>query len=241
MPFKVLQYGTWVVSSLLLLATAAQLWRRGHLSYLRVFFVYLIAVGSHGLLNLGLCFTHEVWWFYSFFIGSFVTTLLAFFVLYEVAKNAISIPSFRLDTSTFMALCAVSAVIAVAVSANTEVTGSTFVRARILLEVVLRVMQVCILAIFAAISALLGVFWRRVEFGIVLGYGIYAASQLTVMYLRASGISDTASAIVPLLSYCCAAMIWFLYSTVIDPVIEGEVQPLLSEIHTSKAALERLH
>ena len=102
-------------------------------------------------------------------------------------------------------------------------------------------MQVCILAIFAAISVLIGAFWRRVEFGIVLGYGIYAASQLAVMFLRASGISDTASAIIPLVSYCCAAMIWFLYSTVIDPVIEGEVEPLLSEIHTSKAALERLH
>jgi hypothetical protein len=240
MLLKALEYGTWVLSSFLLLATAVQIWRKGNLSHLRVFFIYLLVVGTHTLLNLCLRFTNDVWWFYSFFIGSVITTLLGFAVLYEVAKNVISLPAFKLNASTFLTLCATSAVIAVLVTANTGVAGTSFVRARILFEVALRVMQVCILAIFAATSIFLGLFWQRVEFGIVLGYGLYAASQLAVMYLRAAGLSNTVSFIVPLISYCCAAMIWFVYSTRVDSVIEGDVEPLLSEIHVSRAVLERL-
>jgi hypothetical protein len=189
---------------------------------------------------LGLSFTNEIWWFYSFFTGKVITTLLGFAVLFEVASNVIAIPAFRLNRSTFMTLCAVSAVFAVIVTASTDVSGTPFVRVRILLEVALRVMQMCLLAIFAAISIFFGISWRRVEFGIVLGYGFYASAQIAVMYLRAAGTSDSISALVPLISYCCTATIWFVYSTVIDPAVEGDVEPLLSEIHNSQAALERL-
>ena len=242
MLLKSLQYGAWVLSSVALLATAAQLWRAGHLPRLRFFFSYLVIAGFHGWINLVLSFTHPLWWFYSFYIGNVITTLLGFVVLYEVAISAVSTPYLKIDRSTFLGLCAMGAVLAIAAVAVTEVEAHYFLRVRILLEVGLRVTQVTILVIFAAISLVFGLFWRRVEFGIVLGYGLYATSQLTVMYLRASGtpVSQTLFSVAPVVSYCISSFVWLVYSSVADPVISTNTGPLLLEVRRSHAAIERL-
>lgn len=242
MLLKIVQYGTWALSSVLLLAAAAQLWRGEHLPRLRIFCSYLVLVGIHGILNLFLSFTNPLWWFYSFYVGNVITTLLGFVVLYEVADSAVSSPSLKIDRSTFMALCAVGAFVAVAVTAFIEVEGHSFLRVRILLEVALRVVQVTILAIFAILSFIFGLFWRRVEFGIVLGYGLYASSQLAVMYLRASGsaISEKVFAVVPMLSFCASALVWLVYSSMADPAIRTDSELLFMEVQRSHAAIERL-
>jgi len=240
MLLKAVEYTAWLLASVFLFATAFELWRAGRIRNFRVFALYLVVVGSHGLINFGLSFIDPIWWFYSFFIGNFITTLLGFAVLFEVARSAISIPTFKLDASRFLSVCAVAAVLAVIVSANTEVTGNAFMRARILLEVALRVMQVSILAIFAAISIFFGLLWRRVEFGIVFGYGIYAASQLAVMYLRAAGGPATQKlfVLIPTISFCFATMIWLVYSRLTDPVVDVEIEPLLSNMQTSMQQLK---
>jgi hypothetical protein len=242
MLLKIVQYGAWALSSVLLLAAAAQLWRGGHLPRLRIFFTYLVLVGIHGLLNLFLSFANPLWWFYSFYAGNAVTTLLGFVVLYEVADSAVSSPSLKINRSTFMALCAVGAFVAVAVTAFIEIEGHSFLRVRILLEVALRVVQVTILGIFAILSFIFGLFWRRVEFGIVLGYGLYASSQFAVMYLRASGnpVSEKVFAIVPVVSFCASALVWLIYSSVADPEVRTNTEPLLVEVQRSHAAIERL-
>lgn len=242
MLLKTLQYGAWVLSSFALLGAAAQMRRGGHLPRLPFFFSYLVIAGVHGLLNLLLSFTNPLWWFYSFYVGNVITTLLGFVVLYEVAISAVSTPNLRIDRSTFLGLCAMGAVVAVAAVAVTQVEAHYFLRVRILLEVGLRVIQVTILAIFAAISLILGLFWRRVEFGIVLGYGLYATSQLAVMYLRASGtpVSQTLFSVVPVVSYCISAFVWLAYSSVADPVVCANTQPLLLEVRRSHAAIGRL-
>ncbi len=239
---KSLQYGAWVLSSVALLATAVQLRRGGHLPRLRFFFSYLVIAGFHGGIDLLLSFTNPLWWFYSFYIGNVITTLLGFVVLYEVAIAAVSTPKLKIDRSTFLGLCAMGAVLAVAAVAVTEVEAHYFLRVRILLEVGLRVAQVTILAIFVGISSLFGLFWRRVEFGIVLGYGLYASSQLAVMYLRASGtpVSQTLFSIVPVVSYCVSSFVWLVYSSVADPVIRTNTEPLLLEVRKSHAVIERI-
>jgi hypothetical protein len=240
MLFKVIQNGSWLLSSLLLLATAAQLWRTGHHARLTTFFWYLLLVGTHGLINFVLSFIDPLWWFYSFFVGSFATTILGFVVLYEVARNSIHIPVFKLNPQLFLTLCAVGAALAVLVSVQTEVTGAFFIRVRILLEISLRVMQVSILCIFAFVSLFFGLLWRRLEFGVVLGYGIYAASQLLVMWLRASGTSSHVWTLIPLISYCCSATIWLVYSTIAASDIQADVESLETNVQASRAALERL-
>lgn len=241
MSLKALEYTIWVISSLTLFATAIQLRRRGLTSHLPVFFTYLLIVGTHGLLNLALSFLDPVSWFYSFFVGSFLTTLLGFAVLYEVARSAISTPAFKLNASSFALMCAIGAVIALFVSANTEVAGHTFVRARVILEAVLRVMQVSILAVFAAVSFFFGLWWRRVEFGIVLGYGLYACAQLSVMYLRAAGAgNETLYVFVPLISYSCAAVIWLIYSRMMELSVNVDLEPLITEVRQTHVAIERL-
>jgi hypothetical protein len=242
MLLKVVQYAAWTLSSVLLLGAAAQLWRGSHLARLPIFFVYLVLVGFHGLLNLLLSFTNPLWWFYSFYVGNVITTLLGFVVLYEVADSAVSGPSLKIDRSTFMALCAVGAFVAVAVTAFIQVEGHSFLRVRILLEVALRVVQVTILAIFAILSFVFGLFWRRVEFGVVLGYGLYATSQLAVMYLRASGsaVSEKVFAVVPMLSFCASALVWLVYSSMAEPAFRTDSEPLLVKVQRSHAAIERL-
>jgi hypothetical protein len=239
MLLKTVQYSVWVLSSVFLFATAVQLWRSGRVRNFRVFTFYLVFVGSCGLINLALSFIDPTWWFYSFFAGNVITTLLAFAVLFEVAKSAISIPIFKLDASRFLSFCAIAAVLAVVVSATTDVNGNAFIKARILLEVALRVMQVSILAIFAGVSIFFGLLWHRVEFGIVLGYGIYAASQLAVMYLQAAGGSTRELFVfIPLISFCCAALTWFVYSSLADPIVDVEIQLLLSNVQTSLQQLK---
>jgi hypothetical protein len=238
-----IEYGAWILSSLVLFATAIQLWRNGRIHNRRVFFVYLLVVGVHGLINLFLSLTNPVWWFYSFYLGAFITTLLGFVVLFEVAKAALSVPVFRLNSSTFFSLCAVGAVIAVIVSANTRFDGPSFMKVRLLLEVSLRIMQISILAIFAAVSVLFGLFWRRLEFGIVLGYGFYAASQLAVIFLRAS-VGDAAHKVfvlMPNVCFLCASVIWLVYSSVSDSTVAlAAREEVASKVYDASTAVERL-
>lgn len=240
---EIVQYAASALTSVVLLATAFTLWRRGLVSELPVFLCYLVLVAVHGLVNLVFSFTHQLWWFYSFYAGAFLTTLLGFAVLYEVARSAVSTPAIRIDKPTFFALCAAGAVLAVFVAINTHVEGPAFVRARILLEASLRVMQVSLLAIFVLISMFFGLLWRRIEFGIILGYGIYAASQLSVVYLRASGspAMETVFVLVPVLSYLISSVVWCAYSSASDSAIRVDVEQFLADINDSRATLERIH
>jgi hypothetical protein len=104
-------------------------------------------------------------------------------------------------------------------------------------------MQVSVLAIFAAVSVLFGLFWRRVEFGIVLGYGFYAASQLAVMFLRAS-VGDAAHKVLilmPDVSFLCASVIWLVYSSVSDSTVAlAEREEVASRVYDASTAIERL-
>jgi hypothetical protein len=212
--YLTIYYGTWVLSSLACLIAAAQLWRSNRHSEFRIFFVYLILAGLHGVANLALSLFSPGAWFFSFHVGSLLTSLLGFAVLYEASKAALSTPLFNLRSSSFLGFCAAAAVVAVSVCAAVEVSGPAFLRARVLLELALRLTQVSILIVFGAASAFYGLFWHRTEFGIVLGYGCYASVQLALMAHRASSPDRFAPHIVliPMLSFLASTIIWLLYS-----------------------------
>jgi hypothetical protein len=233
MPPKEIEYSIWVLSSLLPLLTAGQLWLRTRCGTHRTFIVYLVFVALHGLLNLFLSLTDPVLWFYSVYAGNVLTTLLGFAVLFETGKAALSAKSFRLSRSTFMVLCSLLAILAVVFAAQMDVKGPTFIRARILFEVALRVTQIGILGIFAVVSVVFGFFWKRLEFGIVLGYGLYASAQLPVMYLRAAGNGSTLLLFVPVVTYLVATIIWLVYACAREVEIDTDAQGLISAIDRS--------
>jgi hypothetical protein len=241
MLFEATYYGVWVLSSLTCLAAAARLWRANrHLGF-KTFFAYLILVGIHGLINLGLSLFNPVAWFYSFFIGTLITSLLGFAVLYEASQAAISTPVFKLRSNSFFTICAVAGVIASIVCLNVDVNGSDFSRVRVLIEMALRVMQVSILLVFATVSALFGLFWRRTEFGVVLGYGCYAAVQLALMTHRASITGDAPYLVLlPMISFLASAVIWLLYSGMKEPPAVVDAEILIPEIDDSLRFAQRM-
>jgi hypothetical protein len=236
-------YLMWSVSSVISLIGAGQLWKTSEVRRFPIFFAYLVLVGAHGLLNLALSAVSPILWFYSFYIGALLTTLLGFAVLYESARTAVSTPAFNLDRSTYLFLCAVGAVVAVVVSVLSEVHGPTFVRMRILFEVALRIMQLWILGIFATVSILFGLFWRRVEFGVVLGYGVYAAAQVSVMFLRAQGAanSNRIVTLAPMISYLCASLIWLSYASARQSAVDVDTGRMASDVQESLLVAQRLN
>lgn len=214
-----IQYAIWIAGLLAPIATAILLKRSGSAARHPVFVGYLLFVAAHAILLL-LIQQDPVAYFYSYYIGTLVIVALSFAVLYESSKAALSLPTFTLSKTHYFQLCALCCVIATIIVAMMHVQETALIlRARVMIEVALRIIQVGVLLIFLVATRFFGLYWKRLEFGIVAGYGTYAAVELAALVVRAfQGEAVVAHfAILKSVSFLMAAMIWVFYAYREDP------------------------
>lgn len=76
----------------------------------------------------------------------------------------------------------------------------------------LNVLQVALLLFFSLTVLMMGSGWEEHEFGIVLGFGLYAISQLVTTAVRAkAGYARTNVDQLPVIGYFVALVMWIIY------------------------------
>lgn len=225
-----IQYLIWIAGLLGLAATAVLLKRSGRTAQYPFFFGYLLFDAAHAIVLLWV--RHDpVAYFYCYYIGTLIIVALSFAVLYESSKAALSLPTFTLSKTHYFQLCALLCVVAVAVVAALDFQQQSLIlRARVMIETALRIDQVGVLLIFMFATRFFGLYWKRLEFGIVAGYGAYAVVELLALYMRASQGEAVANhfAIFKSVSFLFAICIWLFYARSKDPVTPRVEVPVLA-------------
>ena len=79
----------------------------------------------------------------------------------------------------------------------------------------MRVVQIGLIMFLLVFSRYLGVSWRQQSFGIALGFGEFAAFELIVVALRASGhIGQLTVDATNIIAYNCSVLVWLGYALV---------------------------
>jgi predicted secreted protein len=202
--------------TLLLLALIVTIHRRGEQKTFPRFFLYLIVVLFKSEIVLLIQPFSAVAHFYAYWVGEGVTILLSFTVIYEICSHIISSTAFPLSKTTFFRINVGLLLFASIVAALTIHSAPTdpVVRTVIVLTTALRTMQIGLFALLTAVSLFYGFFWTNSAFGIALGYGLYALSQLANTLVRVSVgvLGHEVYRYIAMLGYDCTVLIWLAYA-----------------------------
>jgi hypothetical protein len=207
----------WIGFALLAALVAMMILRRLYreFPFLFAYFVVEIAVAIVRRSFLVSFSALSMQYFYAYWISEGLVLLASFAVLYEVFLVRL-FPSFH-TTPVYRYLF--PAVILLGVFLAVFAFLSAPRHARNMLSVLvgrtslaLALLQVVLVVFFSLAVTLLGGGWKRHEFGIVLGYGVYAASMLVTTAVRAqAGYVKTSVDQLPRVGYLAALVIWLIY------------------------------
>lgn len=207
----------WVELVLLLAAVALMVWRHLYREF-PLFFTYFVLVVAAEALQRALLFVVSplsIEYFYVYWLTEAVTVAAAFASLYEVFLIRL-FPSFHTTPVykyLFPAIILGAAVLAVFVLFRAPRHGPNLLSVIVgETTLALNFLQAVLLLFFFAIVALMGRGWEWHEFGIALGYGIYAITKLITTAVRAqAGYARTPVDNLPRVGYFAALVIWLIY------------------------------
>ncbi|HUR36675.1 MAG TPA: hypothetical protein VM009_02585 [Terriglobales bacterium] len=217
MSLTLFQYVTWFTAPILLAITAIVMAKRKLNDRFPMFFTYAIfQVVSNFLLYLA---SHTSYrnYFYSYWVSTALGIALGFLVIHEIFEYAIRPYAGLRDLARMMfhwsamVLLLVSGIIGfTAPGSGTDHLMLTIAN----LERGVRLMQCGMLLFIAVFSARLGLTWRDLPCGIALGFGIFAATDLTMYSLRAQlGPSwNVALSRITSIGYAISAVTWVSFA-----------------------------
>jgi len=237
MSLSLIDYLLWVIGPILLVLTCGAVLKRRLVGEFPVFFAY---VAFHVLRSAVLFTVHLLHlqermsyadYFYAYWTAETVSIVLGFTVIYEiyckVFRNYDTLRQFggMVFGGAAVVLLAV-AVLTVASAPGADTPG--VVRAVLLLERSVRVMQCGLLVFLFLLSFYFGLPWRNHVFGIALGFGLFASIELVASALRSQigVIAATAYSQVRGAGYACGVMIWLGFLLAPQPALQyaGVVQ-----------------
>ncbi|HXW92439.1 MAG TPA: hypothetical protein VEK33_17960 [Terriglobales bacterium] len=211
-----IQLALWISHPVLeLLLASALVWRRLYRRF-PVFFAFVV----FQLLHFAVLFPiHQSGnyklYFYSYWISSTIDLTFGFLVIHEIFLDVFRAYHTLRDLGTILfkwaALVMMIVALVVAVSAPTE--RSPIVVAVLTMQRCVRVIQ-CGLVLFLMIfSNYLAVSWKQPSFGIALGMGVLASTQLAGNALYSGlKISGSSFALANTSLYCCTVLVWLGYA-----------------------------
>jgi hypothetical protein len=159
--------------------------------------------------------------FYAYWMTSAVSVALGFKVIHEIFVDIFRPYHTLKDLGSVLFKWAglVMLLVAGVVAASNPVSDSgPLVEAIITLQRSVRVVQVGLVLFLLFFSKYLGISWKQRSFGIALGFGIFAGSELGVVALNAGTyLGETISNYVNMGSYNCAIATWAIYSLLKSP------------------------
>lgn len=207
----------WVGVALLVAVAALMVWRRLYREFPFLFLYFIVEIAASVvrggfLIHVSVLSTQ---YFYAYWLTEAVTVLAAFAVLYEIFLIRM-FPSFH--TTPIARYLLPSLVLLAIVLAGLIFFAAPHHAPRMLTVVVgettlaLNVLQVALLLFFSVVLVAWGGGWEEHEFGIALGFGIYAITKLVTAAVRAkAGYAPTAIDQLPTIGYFVALVIWVIY------------------------------
>ena len=221
-------YLLWVIGPILLALSGGALLKRRLVCEFPVFFAY---VAFHVLRTAGLFTIHLLQlrqtmsyadYFYAYWIGETVSVGLGFTVIYEIYRKAFrNYDALRRWGAIMFGGAAVVLLVAAVLTAASAPGADTpgIVRAVVLLERSVRVMQCGLLALLFVLSSFFGLHWRNRLFGIALGFGVFATIELAAVAVRSHMGTAAAAAYsqIGTAAYACGLLTWVCYLLAPEP------------------------
>ena len=229
MSLSAIDYLLWAAGTALLALTGGVLLKRRLISEFPVFFAYV----AFQVLQMAGLFTIHVLqlqhrmsyadYFYAYWTAETVSIGLGFAIIYEIYRKAFRNYDALRQLGALMFGGAAVVLLAAAVLTAAFAPGADtpgIVRAVVLLERSVHVMQCGMLAFLFLLAFFFGMPWRNRLFGIALGFGVFASIELLAVTLRAQlgAIAATAYSQIGTAAYDCGVLIWVYYVLATEPV-----------------------
>ncbi len=215
------------VTILLLVAVAFVLFRRRYYRELPWFTTYIVYVAVYTVTAyyvVGKISKDPPTRFYAYWVGNLINQFVAFMVIIEVFRHCVrGYDSIRkIGINVLLAIALLAVIIAVLLAPfgsqfdNSEALRQ-MARSMLVLQRSIRVVQIGLLVAVFALSSYLGLSWRNFNFGIALGYGLYASVNLVTSvaweYLGARWNLPTGDVVTLIdgLAYKLTLILWMTY------------------------------
>jgi hypothetical protein len=211
-----IQLVLWISHPVLeLLLAAALLWRKLNKKF-PVFFSFVV----FQLLRFAVLFPIHQYgsynhYFYGYWIASSIALIFGFLVIHEIFLDVFR-PYHRLrdlGTILFKWAALVMMIVALVVAVSNPSAQSPIIEAVLTMQRAVRIIQVGLVLFLMIFSSYLAVSWKQPGFGIALGMGMLAGTQLTGNALYSGGeISDSTFGLLNTSLYCCTVLVWLVYA-----------------------------
>ena len=211
---QIIDLALWCAHPLLQAAVAVALWRRKLHKQFPTFFTYLLC--QIGLFLAIFPFRHHyTWFFWMYWIGAAVNVVLSFMIIHEVFLDVFR-PYHNLKdfgTVVFKWAGVVMLLVAVVVAFSNSSDRGPLMHAVITLQRSARVVQFGLIVFLLLFSRFLGVSRRQFSFGIALGFGFLAGTELLLLALGSGGfLRNKDFNFANMVVYNCAIITWFVYT-----------------------------
>jgi len=231
MPLSLTDYLLWVTAEILLVMACAAILRRRLVYQFPVFFVY----AAFHVLRTPVLFTihllqlqHRMGYadyFYAYWMTQAVSIVLGFAVIYEIYCGVFQHYDALRRLGGILFACAGIALLVLAVWTATAAPGAEtpgVVRAVLLLERSVRVMQGGLVLFLFLAAFYFGLPWQNYRFGIAMGFGVFASIELAAVAIRSHMGESAAAACSQINSaaYSSGVMIWLCYLLAPQPALQ---------------------
>jgi hypothetical protein len=229
-----IQLALWIAQPVLQVSVAAVMLRRKLHRSFPVFFAYIVSQ----IAIFGLLFPIYRWggyerYFYAYWICATVSLALGFKVIHEIFLDVFRPYHTLKDLGSVLfkwAALVMLLVAGVVAAASPTATQGPLVQAVMTVQRCIRVIQCGLILFLLVFSRYLGVSWRQHSFGIALGFGSFAAVELTLVALNASGYArEHIVSIFNTVAYNMAIVIWFAYAAAKSPSRKTSATLLMSQ------------
>jgi hypothetical protein len=211
----------------------AMLWRKSCRNFPRFFNYLLFQIASFLVLFPIFKWSGYTQYFFAYWSYSALDLILGFIVIYEIFLDVMHpYPTLQdLGGVLFQWSSLVMLLVAIVVAASSPASiQSPLVQAIVTVQRCVRVVQVGLVLFLLIFSRYLGVSWRNQSFGIALGFGGYAAVELTMFALHASNhASQNLVNFVDLIAFDLEFAVWLVYCTSKAASVKCAAKPLISE------------
>jgi hypothetical protein len=212
---------------------AVVLWRRGLHKKFPVFFAYLLAQTAMfaALFPLRLSGNYG-WFFWSYWLAAAINAILGFKVIHEIFLDV-----FRpyhtlkdLGTVIFKWAGVVMLLVSVVVAFSNSLQRDPVVHAVTTLQRSVRLVQFGLILFLLLFSRFLGVSRRQLSFGVALGFGFFASTELVLLALAFGGfLNKEVFNLANMAAYNLSIIVWIGYSLARTEARQSAANPLQTQ------------
>ena len=218
-----LQSGLWILHPILQLLIAGAMLRRGLHKTFPVFFTYVVSQILMFAVIYPAHLRHNYWvYFYLYWASAALSSVLGFMVIHEVFLDVFRPYHTLRDLGSVLFKWAgfVMLLVACVVSVSSDNSDlQPWMNAILVAQRCVRLVQCGLVLFLLAFAGYLGVSRRQKSFGIAMGFGVFALSELAVVAsFVGNHLNPQVMNLVNKAAYNSALLVWFGYVLVESPV-----------------------